>query len=154
MVTMTQSVSFKNNAYGPALSRQTLTHHTLNLSFFSLGLSTIASSAQLAVPNPFDISLIQVPLFMLLVAMLPMLLGERAILKIRMLQTGLIALYYLASTLLFALNTPFALMGAFLISLVGMTAFIAPQRVALKQMTVFAMLAMVSALFLMTLAQL
>lgn len=152
MGTMTQTVSLKNNAYGPVLSRQALTHHTLNLSFFSLGLNTIASSTQLSVPNPFDMSLAQAPLLMLFVAMLPM-LGDRGVLRVRTLQSVLIAAYYLVSTLLFALNTQIGLVGTLLISLVGMTAFLAPQRVALKQMTVFAMLAMVSALFLMTLTQ-
>mgnify|MGYP000028111074 FL=1 len=147
-----QHVSFNTSAYHSQLSRQAIIHHAFNLFFFNLGLSTIASSSQVAVPNPFDMSLAQAPLFMLLVAALPM-LGDRGMLKTRTLQFGLIAVYYLASVLLFAFNTQIGLAGVLLISLVGMASFLAPQKAALKQLTVFSLLAMTSALFLMTLTQ-
>lgn len=147
-----QPVGFKNNAYGSPLSRHAIIHHAFNLFFFSFGLNAIASSTQAAVPSPFDISLVQAPLFMLLVAALPM-LGDRGLLKSSTLQSGLIAIYYLASTLLFALNTPVGFAATLFISLVGITAFLAPQKVALKQLTVFTLLAITSALFLMALTQ-
>ncbi len=147
-----QPFNFKNQAYSAQLSRQAIIHHALNACFFNLGLNTIASSIQVSVPSPFNVNLVEAPLFMLLVAMLP-LLGDRGILKTRTLQLGLIAIYYLASILLFSLNTPIGFIVTFLISFVGMTSFLAPQKSALKQMTVFTMLAMTSALYLMTLTQ-
>lgn len=104
-----------------------LLHHTASLMLFSLGLSTLASATQINVPSPFTGTLLQIPLFSLLVG-LP-LLTKNHNLPLRQLQRGLLAIAYgLVLQQEFPVTSG-SQAGLVVLTVVAITSFLAPIRI-------------------------